>query len=63
MWLGSDGTWLTPRCEIVGGEDKIDPVRERFFGDQFINSFGAEQFDREEVAYQDLKGWHTDNDW
>ena len=27
--------WLK-MCELVGGEDKIDPVRERYYGDQFI---------------------------
>lgn len=29
-------------CEIVGGEDKIDPVRERYHGDQLIINFGNE---------------------
>lgn len=38
---------LAPRawaamCEIVGGEDKIDPVRERYHGDQLIINFGNE---------------------
>ena len=49
--------------EIVGGEDKIDPIRERYYGDQFINAFGAPQFDRPQVPPQELVGWHTDNDW
>ncbi len=29
--------------EIAGGDDKIDPVRERYHGDQFIINFGSEE--------------------
>ena len=28
-------------CDIVGGEDKIDPVRDRYYGDQFHVNFGT----------------------
>jgi hypothetical protein len=49
--------------DIVGGEDKIDPVRERWFGDQFIVNFGTEEWKTKEHTKQDLRGWHTDNDW
>lgn len=49
--------------DIVGGEDKIDPVRERWFGDQFIVNFGTEEWKTKEHTRQDLRGWHTDNDW
>lgn len=50
-------------CEIVGGEDKIDPVRERYYGDQFIINFGKEELKGGSHKPEDLKGWHTDNDW
>jgi hypothetical protein len=49
--------------DIVGGEERVDPVRERWFGDQFIINFGSEKWTREEHTMRDLKGWHTDNDW
>ncbi|ORY34298.1 hypothetical protein BCR39DRAFT_517536 [Naematelia encephala] len=48
-------------CEIVGGEDRIDPVRERYHGDQFICNFGKEV--QEEKHPSEFTGWHTDNDW
>ena len=50
-------------CEIVGGEEKIDPVRERFFGDQFICNFGSEALKGTEYDPRKSGGWHTDNDW
>lgn len=52
-------------CEIVGGEDAIDPVRERYYGDQFICNFGSEARAKqtEDTKYEDLTGWHIDEDW
>lgn len=50
-------------CEIVGGADKIDPVRERYYGDQFIINFGTVEGKGTTHAPDELKGWHTDNDW
>jgi len=51
-------------CEIVGGEDKIDPVRERYYGDQFICNFGSDYWEtHESPPPQEMSGWHTDNDW
>ena len=49
--------------EIVGGEDKIDPVRERYYGDQFIINFGNEYWKTHEIPPNEASGWHTDNDW
>lgn len=54
--------------EIVGGEEVVDPVRERYYGDQFIINFGSEQRIKEGkegniMSPSDLTGWHTDNDW
>ncbi|RSH85422.1 hypothetical protein EHS25_004818 [Saitozyma podzolica] len=49
--------------EIVGGDDKIDPVRERHYGDQFVINFGNEYWKSQEELPTEAKGWHTDNDW
>ena len=53
--------------EIVGGEDKLDPVRERYHGDQFIVNFGSERLlgkpESERQIPQENDGWHHDNDW
>ena len=53
--------------ELVGGEDVIDPVRERYFGDQFICNFGSEERAKaspeDDVQPKDMTGWHTDDDW
>jgi len=52
-------------CELVGGEDKIDPVRERYYGDQFICNFGTEELEGTDDKDHDPAkswGWHTDND-
>jgi hypothetical protein len=48
--------------EIAGGEDRIDPIRERYYGDAFIINFGSAEKAVPEVEYrpQDRKGWHTD---
>ncbi|WOO78408.1 uncharacterized protein LOC62_02G001955 [Vanrija pseudolonga] len=50
-------------CEIVGGEEMIDPVRERYYGDQMIINFGKEEHIGGTHAPSTLKGWHIDNDW
>ncbi|ORY31054.1 hypothetical protein BCR39DRAFT_494260 [Naematelia encephala] len=49
--------------EIVGGDDKIDPVRERYYGDQFIINFGSEYWKTHEIPPNEAIGWHHDNDW
>lgn len=50
-------------CEIVGGEDRIDDVRERYYGDQFIVNMGTEELVGQTHDPKKLGGWHTDNDW
>lgn len=53
-------------CEIVGGEERIDPVRERYYGDQFICNFGSDKTEKIDIKTWDPrneKGWHFDNDW
>lgn len=54
--------------EICGGGDRIDPVRERYYGDAFIINFGSSEKasqinDSAPFRPQDLRGWHTDDDW
>lgn len=49
--------------EIIGGEDKIHPYRERYFGDQFIVNFGNEHWKSHDQTPIEAKGWHVDNDW
>ncbi|GMK55989.1 hypothetical protein CspeluHIS016_0210450 [Cutaneotrichosporon spelunceum] len=50
-------------CELVGGEDRIDPMRERWYGDQFIVNFGRDDLVGTRHEPDELRGWHTDNDW
>lgn len=51
--------------EIRGGEERIDPERERWIGDNFIVNFGSEARTKstEEIAPEKQTGWHCDNDW
>lgn len=51
--------------EICGGEDRIDPIRERYYGDAFIVNFGTNDrtFQDVETKPQEMGGWHTDDDW
>jgi hypothetical protein len=50
--------------DIVGGEDRLDPVRERYAGDAFIINFGTEQRTKETpIVPQDKTTWHIDDDW
>lgn len=51
--------------DICGGEDRIDPIRERYYGDAFIINFGSEAkaADTREFNPNDSVGWHSDDDW
>ena len=51
--------------DICGGADRIDPVRERYYGDAFIINFGTEARTRDETEFrpETSVGWHTDDDW
>lgn len=51
--------------EICGGEDRIDPVRERYYGDAFIINFGSKDKESQVRNFrpQEQRGWHTDDDW
>lgn len=52
-------------CDLVGGEDKLDPIRERWYGDQFICNFGTVARTTQDSVElpQDRTSWHIDNDW
>jgi len=51
-------------CDIVGGEDKIDPVRERYYGDAFVSNFGSEARSKEKrISPGEKDSWHCDDDW
>jgi hypothetical protein len=53
--------------DICGGEERIDPERERWIGDNFIINFGtrsrAESDPRDDVPLHEKGGFHCDNDW
>jgi hypothetical protein len=52
--------------DICGGQDRIDPIRERYYGDAFIINFGdAAKASQESKSFSpaSLRGWHTDDDW
>lgn len=56
--------------ELLGGIENVDPVRERYFGDQLIINFGSQERVDEFERGNHIKsgkevqsGWHTDNDW
>lgn len=51
--------------EICGGQDRIDPIRERYYGDAFIVNFGTQDRTAQDIEAkpQDSLGWHTDDDW
>jgi len=51
-------------CDIVGGEDRIHPTRERFAGDAFIVNFGTEERTRQKRIEPSTKPtFHVDDDW
>lgn len=53
-------------AEIAGGLDRIDPVRERYYGDAFIVNFGSEDkthLVEDKFRPQERSGWHVDDDW
>jgi hypothetical protein len=53
--------------DICGGEQRIDPERERWIGDNFIINFGtqerAQSDPTDDVPLRDKGGLHCDNDW
>jgi len=50
-------------CEIVGGEDLIDPVRDRYYGDQFHVNFGKAEYVGQPWSRDMIRTLHHDNDF
>jgi len=50
-------------CELVGGEDRIEPVRSAYSGDQFIVNSGSEYWRHHEANFKEINNWHVDGDW
>ena len=52
-------------AEICGGEGRIDPERERWYGDAFIVNFGSEENTKADKVFvpPTQVGWHSDDDW
>ncbi|KAI0633815.1 hypothetical protein C8Q77DRAFT_814098 [Trametes polyzona] len=50
-------------CELLGGEDRIDPTLFESCGDSLIVNLGAEKWADKEIHPKDLGNWHIDGDW
>ncbi|KAL5510986.1 hypothetical protein ACEPAG_3705 [Sanghuangporus baumii] len=51
-------------CEILGGEDRIDPTLFESFGDSLICNLGSPEWENKESIDPRLLGnWHIDGDW
>ncbi|KAM5543274.1 hypothetical protein V8D89_003148 [Ganoderma adspersum] len=50
-------------CELLGGEDRIDPTLFESSGDSLIVNLGAEQWVDKVIDPKDLGNWHIDGDW
>ncbi|KAL5498099.1 hypothetical protein ACEPAH_2229 [Sanghuangporus vaninii] len=51
-------------CEILGGEDRIDPTLFESFGDSLICNLGNPEWENKESIDARLLGnWHIDGDW
>ncbi|KIJ30671.1 hypothetical protein M422DRAFT_267717 [Sphaerobolus stellatus SS14] len=50
-------------CEILGGEDKIDPNLFSKCGDSLTVNLGTEGWREKTIHPRDLDNWHVDGDW
>ncbi|KAI0824031.1 hypothetical protein BC628DRAFT_471755 [Trametes gibbosa] len=50
-------------CELLGGEDRIDPTLFESCGDSLIVNLGSEEWANKEIQPKDLGNWHIDGDW
>ncbi|KAI8994061.1 hypothetical protein BD414DRAFT_271828 [Trametes punicea] len=50
-------------CEVLGGEDRIDPTLFESCGDSLIVNLGSEEWVDKEIHPKDLGNWHIDGDW
>ncbi|CDO77618.1 hypothetical protein BN946_scf184946.g11 [Trametes cinnabarina] len=50
-------------CELLGGDNRIDPTLFESCGDSLIVNLGSEEWEDKEIAPKDLGNWHIDGDW
>jgi hypothetical protein len=50
-------------CDLVGGENLINPVRDRYWSDQFHVNFGTPRLQSDKFKTDDLRLVHCDNDF
>ncbi|GBE81529.1 hypothetical protein SCP_0312580 [Sparassis crispa] len=50
-------------CELLGGEDRIDPTLFESCGDSLIVNLGSEEWTKRNINPKDLGNWHIDGDW
>ncbi|RPD78557.1 hypothetical protein L226DRAFT_457171 [Lentinus tigrinus ALCF2SS1-7] len=50
-------------CELLGGEDRIDPTLFGSCGDSLIVNLGSEEWTQKTIQPEDLGAWHIDGDW
>lgn len=50
-------------CELLGGEERVDPSLFESCGDSLIVNLGTEEWTNREIDPKDLGNWHIDGDW
>ncbi|KZT54113.1 hypothetical protein CALCODRAFT_524925 [Calocera cornea HHB12733] len=50
-------------CELVGGEERVEPLRNAYSGDQFIVNLGTEYWKDHDADPRTMPAWHIDGDW
>ncbi|KAI0692356.1 hypothetical protein C8T65DRAFT_669751 [Cerioporus squamosus] len=50
-------------CELLGGEDRVDPTLFESCGDSLIVNLGSEHWIDKVIEPKDLGNWHIDGDW
>ncbi|EJF60388.1 hypothetical protein BD309DRAFT_868296 [Dichomitus squalens] len=50
-------------CELLGGEDRIDPTLFESCGDSLIVNLGSDEWVDKTIEPKDLGNWHIDGDW
>lgn len=49
-------------CELLGGEDNIEP-KTKFWNDAFIVNLGRDEYKDLDIHPKDLENWHVDGDF
>ncbi|KAF8594591.1 hypothetical protein BDV93DRAFT_458685 [Ceratobasidium sp. AG-I] len=50
-------------CDLLGGEDRIDPTISDTWGDGLIINLGTKHWETNDIDPKDLGNWHNDGDW